>query len=303
MKIRLQILILLLLVSGALQAQTITDGLMMPKKTLCTGFMYGQDTWRNYWQGETKRDNGNIGRVTTQSINWMATYGISKKINVIAMLPYVMTKASAGTLRGMRGVQDLTVAVKYNLLNKKIDSASFKAFAGVAYSTPLTDYSVDFYPLSIGMGSKQISWRLNLNYAFQQGLYINGSAAYTWRSNVTLDRPSYYTGNELTNSDEVRMPNVFDVFFTVGYHKQALQVEASYTQQNVLGGADIRRQDMPFVSNRMNFSKVGGLVMYYLAWPKNLAVRGSINYTVAGRNVGQSTTVMGGLMYTLYFSK
>jgi hypothetical protein len=303
MKILLRITVLFFLSVGAAQAQTITDGLMMPKKTLCTGFMYGQDTWRDYWQGETKRDNGNIGRITTQSVNWMATYGISKKINAIAMLPYIKTKASAGTLRGMKGVQDLTVAVKYNFLNKKIDSASFKAFAGLAYSNPLTDYSVDFYPLSIGMGSKQLAWRLNLNYALKQGLYVNGSAAYTWRSNVTLDRPSYYTGDELTMSNEVKMPNVFDMFFTVGYHKQALQVEASYTQQNVLGGADIRRQDMPFVSNRMNFSKVGALVMYYLPWPKYLAARASVNYTVAGRNVGQSTTVMGGLMYTLYFSK
>jgi len=302
MKIPIRITLLFFLSVGAAHAQTITDGLMMPKKTLCTGFMYGHDTWRDYWQGETKRDNGNIGRVTTQSINWMATYGISKKINVIAMLPYVKTRASAGTLRGMKGLQDLTVAVKYNFLNKKIDSASFKVFAGLAYSIPVSDYSVDFYPLSIGMGSNQLAWRLNLNYTFKQGFYLNGSAAYTWRSNVTLDRSSYYTGDELTMSDEVKMPNVFDVFFTVGYHKQALQVEASYAQQNVLGGTDIRRQDMPFVSNRMNFSKVGALVMYYLPWPKNLAARASVNYTVAGRNVGQSTTVMGGLMYTLYFS-
>jgi hypothetical protein len=53
----------------------------------------------------------------------------------------------------------------------------------------------------------------------------------------------------------------------------------------------------------MNYSKVGGLVMYYLPWIKNLAARGVVSYTVAGRNVGQSTTVMGGLMYTFYFSK
>jgi hypothetical protein len=70
-----------------------------------------------------------------------------------------------------------------------------------------------------------------------------------------------------------------------------------------LGGGDIRRQDMPFVSNKMNASKVGGLIMYYLPWPKYLAVRVSGNYVVAGRNVGQTTSLTGGLMYTLFFTK
>jgi hypothetical protein len=304
MKKILRITILLFSPLCALNAQTITDGLMMPKKTLCTGFMYGHDSWKNYWQGDAKRDNGNIGTVTTQSIAWMATYGLTNKVNIIAMAPYVKTEASAGTMQGMQGLQDLTLAVKYNFLKVNIDSAVFiKAFAGVAYSNPLSDYSADFFPLSIGTSSKQLAWRTNLNFALKQGWYLNASWAYTWRSNVTIDRSSYYTNDELFLTNEVYMPNVSDVYVTLGYHKKALQVEASFVQQSVLGGDDIRRQDMPFVSNKMNFSKVGALVMYYLPWPKYLAARASVNYTVAGRNVGQSTTVMGGLMYTIFFSK
>jgi hypothetical protein len=99
------------------------------------------------------------------------------------------------------------------------------------------------------------------------------------------------------------MPNVFDVFVSMGYLKGAFQAELNYLQQNTLGGGDIRRQDMPFVSNRMNFQKAGVLVMYYLSKPKNMAVRGSAMYTVAGRNAGQSTTFMAGLLYTFHFAK
>jgi hypothetical protein len=99
------------------------------------------------------------------------------------------------------------------------------------------------------------------------------------------------------------MPNVFDFSFSAGYIKRGVQTQLSYIHQNTLGGGDIRRQDMPFVSNRMNFSKVEGLVMYYLPKPRNLAVRAVYSYTVAGRNVGQSSTWMAGLMYTLHFSK
>ena len=54
--------------SASVCAQTLTDGLMMPRKNLCTGFMYMHDSWTDYWQGELKRDNGNIGNITTQSL-------------------------------------------------------------------------------------------------------------------------------------------------------------------------------------------------------------------------------------------
>ncbi len=85
--------------------------------------------------------------------------------------------------------------------------------------------------------------------------------------------------------------------------KGSLQAELSpYMQMNTLGGGDIRRQDMPFASNRMNAQRVGALVMYYLPWPKNFAVRGMANYTVHGRNVGQTTSLMAGVLYTIYFN-
>jgi len=299
-------ILIILIMSGAsfsLVAQTITDGLMMPRNTFCTGFLYGHDQWTGYWEGDHHRVNGNIGTIKTSSITWMGTYGISRKVNIIGMLPYIWTKATQGTLHGMQGVQDLTIAVKYNFFKLNIDSATFKAFAGLAYSNPMSNYSPDFLPLSIGVQSKRVSWRLTGNYTTRMGIYVNASAGYTWRSNIKLDRTTYLENGTIVRSNEMFMPNVFDLFVTVGYHKQALQAELSYTQQNTLGGDDILPQEMPLAQNRMNYSKVGGLVMYYLPWPKYLAARATVSYTVDGRNVGQSTTVMGGLMYTLFFTK
>jgi len=289
--------------SASVCAQTLTDGLMMPKKTLCTGFMYTHDSWTDYWEGELKRDNGNVGKVTTQSLMWMGTYGITSKINVIAMLPYIKTKASMGTLSGMEGVQDLSIGVKYNFFGRKFEKSAFNTFAVLNFSTPLSDYSPDFFPLGLGTQTTNISYRLTTYYKIEQGWFINASAGYTWRSNTTLDRPSYFDGNEFYNSDEVKMPNIFDVFVSMGYIKNGLQAELNYIQSNTLGGGDIRRQDMPFVSNRMNAIRVGATVMYYLPKPKGLAVRGSAAYTVDGRNMGQSQTFMGGLMYTIQFNK
>jgi hypothetical protein len=50
---------------------------------------------------------------------------------------------------------------------------------------------------------------------------------------------------------------------------------------------------MPFVSNRMDFVKADGLVMYR-------GIRVGVSRIVSGRNVGQATTLTGGLFYTFH---
>ncbi len=283
-------------------AQTTTDGLMMRKGDLCTGILYTHDQWKDYWEGTLKRDNGNIGKITTQSLVWMGNYGITDKLNVIAMVPYVMTNASKGTMHPMEGLQDLSIGVKYYLLRIKREENVLGIFGIINVSTPLSDYTPDYYPLSLGAHTTNIAYRGNVKYK-HGSWFANVSAAYTWRSNTKLDRPAYDDGNTFYESDEVKMPNVFDVFVSLGYHEGPLQAQVQFTQMNTLGGGDIQRQAMPFVSNKMNLTKVGALVMYYVPMIKNLALRGSADYTVAGRNVGHSTTLLAGVLYTFQFSK
>lgn len=289
--------------TGLLNAQTFTDGLMMNKSDLCTGFIYSNDSWKKYWEGSLNRENGNIGTISTKSVAWMGAYGITDKINVIAMVPYVWTNASQGTLSGMKGVQDLSVGAKYNVFKKAIGTSELSTFVVGSFSTPLSDYTPDFLPLSIGLASKKLAGRFTTHYKLSSGWYATGNIGYTWRSNVTLDRPAYYTDGQLTMSDEVWMPNVLDYSFNVGYINNGMQAFVGFTQQNTLGGGDIRRQDMPFASNRMNFSKIDATVKYFIPKINSLAVWAGIGYTLTGRNVGQSTYYMGGLLYTLHFAK
>ena len=289
--------------SGLLKAQTFTDGLMMPKKDLCTGFIYSNDSWKKYWEGTLNRENGNIGTVSTKSVAWMGAYGITDKLNVIAVVPYVWTHASQGTLADMKGLQDLTIGAKYNFLKQTIGTGDLSMFAVGSYSTPLSDYTPDFLPLSIGLAAQKLAVRFTTHYKLSSGWYATGNLGYIWRSNVTIDRPAYYTDGQQTLSDEVWMPNVLDYSFNVGYLKNGLQAFIGYTQQNTLGGGDIRRQDMPFVSNRMNFSKIDATVKYFIPKINSLAVWAGVGYTVTGRNTGQSTYYMGGFLYTLHFGK
>ena len=293
--------VLLALGAASLPAQTIDDTLMMPRQQLCTGFVYMHDAWDRYWEGPLERGNGNIGTVTTQSVSWMGTYGVTDRVNVIAMVPWVATGASAGTLSGMDGLQDLTAAVKWNALDAELSPGRLQAFLVASGSVPLTDYTPDFLPMSIGLGSQRASGRLSLNFQSKQGWFVEGTGAYTWRDVVTLDRPAYFTDDKLVLSDQVAMPDVIDYTFRAGYWKHGLYVPVSFTQQITLGGSDIRRQDMPFVSNRMNSSRLDALAMYYLKKPRNVVVRLGASYAFSGRNVGKSTTLLAGLLYTFKF--
>jgi hypothetical protein len=291
----------MLAVAAGAGAQTIDDGLMMPRRQLCTGFVYAHDAWDRYWEGTLERDNGNVGTLTTDSVTWMGTYGITDRVNVIAMLPWVWTHASAGVLSGMSGVQDLTFAVKWNALATPLTShGTFRAFAVASAGTPVDDYTPDFLPMSIGLHSRRAAGRLTLNFETKPGLFVEGTGSYTWRDEVTLNRDAYYDGARLVLSDEVAMPDVIDYTFRVGYWKHGLYLPVSFTQQITAGGHDIRRQDMPFVSNRMNLSRVDVLAVYYLKNP-NFVFRAGASRVVSGRNVGKSTTLQAGLLYTFEF--
>jgi hypothetical protein len=294
--------VLLLLPAAALRAQTIDDAVMMPKKSLCTGFEYSNDRWDRYWEGPLKRTNGNIGTITTEAVTWMGTYGISDKLNLIAMLPYISTRASAGVLHGQNGLQDVTIAAKYRLFYRELSHGdALRAFVAASAGLPTHGYTPDFQPLSLGSASNRSSGRFTLNYQRKQGWFLGATAAYTARGNVTLDRSFYFTNGQAVASNHVDMPDVFDYSLTVGYHNHGLLAPLSFIQQNTQGGGDIRRQDVPFVSNRMDYSKIEGSLLYALPVPRNLSVKLAAAHVLSGRNVGQSTTFSGGLLYTFHF--
>ena len=101
-------------------AQTDMDAIMMEKNAFCVGPMYSYSSWKNYWEGTLKRDNLNLGKVSTQMFGLMGNYGITRKLNVLFSVPYVKTKASAGTLHGMEGIQDLSLFVKWRPFKKRL---------------------------------------------------------------------------------------------------------------------------------------------------------------------------------------
>ena len=286
--------------SVSLQGQTIDDHIMLRGRELQTANLYSHDSWDQYWEGTVKRTNGNIGRITTDSNVVTANYGLNDRLNVMAMVPYVWTNASQGVLHGIQGFQDLTLAAKWNFLDKPWTShGALKAFLVVSGGLPMTDYNPELLPLSIGMGSTRVSWRGTLNFQSNPGWFATSTTAYTWRSEVELDRPYFFTDGEFVMSDQVDMPNVLDTTASAGFMgKGGLMTAVMLTKQNTLGGGDIRRQDMPFLSNSMDFFRVGAMVMHPIPKLAPLAFHVALGHTFDGRNVGESTTSTFGLLYT-----
>jgi hypothetical protein len=280
-------------------AQTMNDGSMMPKRTIRASVFYAHDSWNEYWEGTLKRTNGNIGTLTTQSVIFVGGYSITDRLGVAASLPYIWTHASQGVLHDMSGFQDLALAARFRILTTGSTAhGTLSAVLGGVAVIPTSSYTPDFYPLSIGTAGRRASGNLALSFASSSSWFALASASYMWCSNVRLNRSSYYTNGQLYLTNEVVMPNVVDYALTAGVVAGNWRIPVSVIQQRTLGGGDIRRQDMPFVSNRMDYLKVDGALMYAL--PKNVSISMGIAHVLTGRNVGQSTTFTSGLLYALH---
>ncbi|HWB24128.1 MAG TPA: hypothetical protein VG738_01555 [Chitinophagaceae bacterium] len=296
-------LLCILLVSPAcimVQAQTDIDGDMMAKKTLCLNAMYSYGSWTNYWEGTLKRDNQNLGRVSTQMAGVMMAYGLYKNVTILAGLPYVQTHATAGTLHGQKGLQDVNLWIKWKAYQASIGRGTFSVFAAGGLTFPSTNYIADFLPLSIGLHSTNLSGRLIADYGIGK-FFVTVSGTYTYRNNITIDRTAYYT-TELHNTNEVQMPDMAMEQLRAGYRSKWLRIEAVADNMNTLGGFDIRRNDMPFPSNKMNSTDAGLFVKYTFKKLPALSLSADGSYVITGRNVGQTTMFGAGVSYVLDFN-
>ncbi len=282
-------------------AQTERDALMMSKNNFCGGLMYSYNSWDNYWEGNLKRNNLNLGTVTTQQVMFGGAYGISNKLNIIVGVPYVFTKSTAGTLNGQNNFQDLSLSFKWQPLKKTFGKSNVNVFAVAGMSFPLSNYTRDFLPMSIGIGSTNFIGRIISDYKLNK-LFVTASGSYIRRSNIAISRNSYYT-TQLFLTNQVEIPDATFFSISTGYRSKRVIAEANLNNWTTIGGFDIRRNDMPFPSNRMNALTAGVNVKYYFKKLTGLSFTGGGDYCIEGRNVGQGLGFNGGFLYQFNLKK
>ena len=139
---------------------------------------------------------------------------------------------------------------------------------------------------------------------YQTGsFFATASGTYVLRDNITIDRTAYYT-DEMHLSNEVNIPNGGNLNIRTGFRNERLIAEAILNSWKTFGGNDITRNNMPFPSNRMDATTLGVNVKYVLIPGTNeISLVGGGNTTVAGRNMGQSSTVYASVFYVFDFSR
>jgi hypothetical protein len=299
MKKTLALIWLYLSVSTALLfGQSDSDGLRMAKNSFCGGLTYTYSYWDHYWEGKFLRNNENLGKVSTSAVSVMGAYGLLDRLNIIFSLPYIKTGASEGTLKGQHGIQDLSLFLKWLTINKTGGFSRYQLYAVLGGSIPANNYIPDFLPLSIGLGSSTVNFRVVGDYQVRH-FFATASGNFIYRTNIKIDRNAYYT-TKMIYSDEVHMPNAFSSKLGLGYRKGELIAEGIVDYMNTIGGFDIRKNDMPFPANKMGMTRTGVNLKIPVDKTGRLSVVANSFYTLRGRNVGQSMSGTMGVFYIFF---
>jgi len=117
--------------------------------------------------------------VTTQTNAWAAVYSVTDRVSILGLVPWVWTRASQGVLQGQSGMQDFTIGGKYAVIERSSAKyGALRAIVAMSGSLPLSSYTPDFAPLSIGTHSQRIAPRVTLNYQTDTGIYLEGTTAF-----------------------------------------------------------------------------------------------------------------------------
>ncbi|MBO0342327.1 transporter [Muricauda lutimaris] len=300
-----QSMVLLLLglvfIPRAMNAQTPSDALMMRSKNICVLFSYDMGTFDRYWEGSYLRSNETIATVDRNTVLPMAAIGIFDDLNFYISLPYVKTESSipnGGKFAGARGFQDIGFALKYRAVHTDLGTGKFTALATAGFSTPFTNYLSDYRPYSIGSGAPEFSLRAIGQYEHSSQFYLRASIAHLWRGYTEAERDYYYNnGSYYTAWMDVPNAWTYEAIFGKWLFDTSLKLELSYTTLNSTSGDDIRAYNAAQPTNKVEFDRVGFAAQYYLKSVKGLGFVAYHNRVVNGRNVPKFSNTGIGLTY------
>jgi hypothetical protein len=306
-KILLMTLLVVLRCGISLFAQTPSDAIMMKKKQACVLVEYNHGRFDQYWEGSVLRKNRTIATVKRNTVMPMVAIGVFNKLNLYVALPYISTASSennGGRFAGVSGLQDLSLAVKYQFLNKETTKGSFSALGTIGFSTPASTYLPDYMPYSLGLGAPELSYRAITQYKLKNGLYLRAAAAYLWRGYAKAER-EYYYNNGSFYTPWMDVPNALTVDAAVGLWamSNSLQIELSYFGSKSTSGDDIRIYNAPQPTNKIEIGRLGIFGHYYFSKLQGLGVIAYHNQVVNGRNAPKINTTGAGLTYVFNYLK
>jgi hypothetical protein len=284
-----------------LQAQTPTDAIMMKQRESCFALIYDHGSFDEYYEGTDLRTNGTIATVSRNTILPMIAIGIHDRINIIIATPYVKTESNepnGGKFAGAKGFQDISFALKGEILNRQIAIGKLAVLTTVGYSTPMTNYLSDYMPYSLGFGADEWSFRGIAQYKLDMGVYARATVSYLWRGQTEAER-DYYYNNGSYYTPWMDVPNAWHYNAVAGIwlFENSLKLEAGYTTLKSTSGDDIRKYNAPQPTNKVEFGQVGITTQYYFKKIKGLGVLAYYSQVINGRNTAKMQNLGGGVTY------
>ncbi len=275
--------------------------MMMKKRESCFALTFETGKFDQYWEGTFLRKNETIATVSRQVVMPMIAIGILDNLNFYIAVPHVKTESSepnGGKLQGAKGFQDLSLAVKYQILNKEMGKGKLSLFASTGYATPITNYLSDYRPYSIGNGTNEWSLRGIVQYKFNMGFYARIAGGHLYRGLTKAERDYYYNNGSYYTA-WMDVPSAWEQNAVVGMWllKNSLKLEASYYALNSTKGDDIRKYNAAQPTNKVEFGQVGFSTQYFIKPVKGLGVLAYYSQVVSGRNMGKFNMFGAGATY------
>lgn len=231
----------------------------------------------------------------------MIAIGIHDKLNFYIAVPYVKTESTepnGGKFRGAKGFQDLSLALKYEILNKELGKGKLAVLASGGYSTPITNYLSDYRPYSIGNGTNEWSLRGIVQYKLDAGFYARAAGGHLFRGQTKAER-DYYYNNGSYYTPWMDVPSAWEYNAVVGMWllDSSLKLEANYYALKSTKGDDVRSYNAAQPTNKVQFDQVGLSAQYFIKPVKGLGVLAYYSQMINGRNMGKFTTFGFGATY------
>lgn len=277
---KILITILGLALSYAMFGQGVVNGFHCGKGHLNIAPFYSFENYTQFYRGTEKVDLPPfLEEMTVMSTGLYADYGILKNLDVSLNVPFVFVSTSDDAVDAPDsngGIQDLAINVKYSPLMKK----NYNLGVIVGLSAPLSNYEVSV-PTGIGSGSTHFSTGLFGQYKLNNGLFFSGQFSHTYKREI--------------------VPNSLNSSLKVGFAHSKIYADLWFAHQSSTSGSDIGDEGFAFQGTRVNYSKLGGVVVKPITSIIQVAAGGS--YILGGRNAGKAWGINAALIFKLDFSK
>lgn len=209
----------------------------------------------------------------TNSYSLYGQYGISEKFAAVVSIPFIMVNTMNYNNEDVhrKSLQDIALFMKYRALEKTKGNWTYTLSPSLGFSTPMTNYTVDFY--GVGQGATAVDARLGFMLRNNKGYFAEIQAAGLVRFDPA---PSGFAANA-----------------KIGYFNARWYADVYYTMQNISGGADLP-DPSSFEELGVSYNRAGATVAYNIGEKVGIYIGGAS--VLSGLNIGKSNRVSGGFV-------